>query len=184
MLAGKVSAAKEVIERNSELIQASGCQTVVLSCPICLKVLKEEYNLQGIILLHHTQYINQMIEQKRINLKQSTESFVYHDPCELGRGCNIYQEPRNVLNAIGELKKAQKEKNESICCGGSLGSLTLNYQDRVKITQESLKALTFENPDKVVTACPLCLKTFSDQSSTPVIDIAQAVAGNLEKNVK
>ena len=184
MLAGKVSAAKEVIERNSELIQASGCQTVVLSCPICLKVLKEEYNLQGITLLHHTQYINQMIEQKRINLKQSTESFVYHDPCELGRGCNIYQEPRNVLNAIGELKKAQKEKNESICCGGSLGSLTLNYQDRVKITQESLKALTFENPDKVVTACPLCLKTFSDQSSTPVIDIAQAVAGNLEKNVK
>lgn len=180
MLAGKVSAAKEVIERNSQMIQDSGCKTVVLSCPICLKVLKEEYKLKGITLLHHTQYINQLIEQKRIKLNHSTESYVFHDPCELGRGCNIYQEPRNVLSAIGELKKANKEKKESICCGGSLGSLTLNYQDRVKITQESLKALTFDNPDKVVTACPLCLKTFSDQSLTPVVDIAQAVAGNLK----
>lgn len=180
MLAGKLSAAKEVIERNSQMIQDSGCKTVVLSCPICLKVLKEEYKLKGITLLHHTQYINQLIEQKRIRLSHSTESYVFHDPCELGRGCNIYQEPRNVLSAIGELKKANKEKKESICCGGSLGSLTLNYQDRVKITQESLKALTFDNPDKVVTACPLCLKTFSDQSRTPVVDIAQAVAGNLK----
>lgn len=180
MLAGKVSAAKEVIERNSQMIQDSGCKTVVLSCPICLKVLKEEYKLNGITLLHHTQYINQLIEQKRIKLNHSTESYVFHDPCELGRGCNIYQEPRNVLSAIGELKKANKEKKESICCGGSLGSHTLNYQDRVKITQESLKALTFDNPDKVVTACPLCLKTFSDQSRTPVVDIAQAVAGNLK----
>ena len=180
MLAGKVSAAKEVIERNSQMIQDSGCKTVVLSCPICLKVLKEDYMLKGITLLHHTQYINQLIEQKRIRLSHSTESYVFHDPCELGRGCNIYQEPRNVLSAIGELKKANKEKKESICCGGSLGSLTLNYQDRVKITQESLKALTFDNPDKVVTACPLCLKTFSDQSRTPVVDIAQAVAGNLK----
>ncbi|MBR7156961.1 MAG: hypothetical protein IKD16_01030 [Bacteroidales bacterium] len=74
----------------------------------------------------------------------------------------------------------QKEKKESICCGGSLGSLTLSYQDRVKITQESLKALTWQNPDKVVTACPLCLKTFSDQSTTPVVDIAQAVVENLK----
>ena len=180
MLAGKINAAKEVIAKNSQNIMASGCKTVVLSCPICLKVLKEEYKLQGIKLLHHTQYINNLIQQKRIKLDKTDISFVYHDPCELGRGCNIYNEPRNILSNIGTLKNAVKQKQESICCGGSLGSLTLNYPDRVKITQESLKALTFENPDKLITACPLCLKTFSDQSKTPVIDIAQAVVDNLK----
>ncbi len=180
MLAGKTDAAKEVVAKNRELIQQSGCKTIVLSCPICMKVFKEEYNLQGITILHHTQYINNLIQKKRLKVGKSEESFVYHDPCELGRGCNIYNEPRNVISAIGELKKANKERKESICCGGSLGSLTLNYADRTKITQESLKALTFENPSKIVTACPLCLKTFSDQSATPVIDIAQAVANNIE----
>ena len=180
MLAGKINAAKEVIAKNSQNIMASGCKTVVLSCPICLKVLKEEYKLHGIKLIHHTQYINNLIQQKRIKLDKTNISFVYHDPCELGRGCNIYNEPRNILSNIGTLKNAVKQKQESICCGGSLGSLTLNYPDRVKITQESLKALTFENPDKLVTACPLCLKTFSDQSKTPVIDIAQAVIENIK----
>lgn len=180
MLAGKTDAAKEVIAKNTQNILQSGCKTVVLSCPICLKVLKEEYNLSGIKILHHTQYINDLMQQKRLNTGKSDESFVYHDPCELARGCGIYKEPRNILNAIGELKRAQKEKNESICCGGSLGSLTLSYTERVKITQESVKALTFANPDKIITACPLCLKTFSDQSQTPVIDIAQAVADNME----
>ncbi len=180
MLAGKTDAAKAVVEKNRELIQKSGCKTLVLSCPICLKVFKEEYDLQGITILHHTQYINNLIQKKQLKLNRSEESFVYHDPCELGRGCNIYNEPRNVIQAIGELKKASKEKKESICCGGSLGSLTLNYTDRNKITQESLKALVFENPSKIVTACPLCLKTFADQSSTPVVDIAQAVADNIQ----
>ena len=120
------------------------------------------------------------MRQKRISMNKTEESFVFHDPCELGRGCNIYNEPRSILRSIGELKKVSKEKKESICCGGSLGSLTMNYPDRVKITQESLKVLTAENPDKLVTACPLCLKTFSDQSETPVVDIAQAVADNLQ----
>lgn len=180
ILAGRTDAAKEVIEKNRELVRSSGCKTIVLSCPICMKIFKEEYNLQGVTILHHTQYINNLILQGRLKLNKSEESFVYHDPCELGRGCNIYNEPRNVISAIGELKKADKEKDKSICCGGSLGSLTLDYADRTQITRESLQALTIENPDKIVTACPLCLKTFGDQSDTPVIDIAQAVADNIK----
>ena len=161
------------------MIQESGCRKVVLSCPICLKVLKEEYNLKGIELLHHTQFINSLIEEGKIKVQKGNESLVYHNPCELGRGCGIFKEPLNVLQQLGELKKAEKEGKESICCGGSLGSLTLSYEDRGKITQGSLDALTVNNPDKIVTACPLCLKTFADKSDRPVVDIAQIVNENI-----
>ena len=179
ILAGREDAAKEVIARNSQMIQDSGCTTVVLSCPICLKVLKEEYNLKGIALLHHTQFINSLLEEGRIKVSQTAGSMVYHSPCELGRGCGIYKEPLNVLQQLGELKKAAKEGVESICCGGSLGSLTLSYEDRGKITQGSLNALTVNNPQKIVTACPLCLKTFADKADRPVVDIAQIVNENI-----
>lgn len=179
ILAGREDAAKEVIARNTELIRGSGCKTVVLSCPICLKVLKEEYYLKGIRLVHHTQFINSLLEQGKIKVSRTSESMVYHNPCELGRGCGIYKEPLNVLQQLGELKKAAKEGKESICCGGSLGSLTLNYEDRGKITQGSLNALTAENPNKIVTACPLCLKTFADKADRPVMDIAQIVNENI-----
>ncbi len=179
ILAGKEDAAKEVIAKNTALIKGSGCKKVVLSCPICLKVLKEEYKLPGIELLHHTQFINNLIIEGKIKVKNSGESMVYHNPCELGRGCGIYQEPVNVLQQLGELRKGEKEGKESICCGGSLGSLTLSYDDRSKITQGSLNALMVNNPSKIITACPLCLKTFADKSTAPVMDIAQIVRENI-----
>ncbi len=179
LLAGKINAAKEVIAKNRENVMQSGCQTVVFSCPICYKIAIEEYNLNSIGIMHHTQYINALIAAGKINPGKTSQTFVYHDPCELGRGAKIYQEPRNILERIGTLKKAEKERQESICCGGSLGSLTLSYEDRVKITRGSLNALTAGNPDKIVTACPLCLKTFSDYSPIPVKDIAQIVNENM-----
>lgn len=180
LLAGRFDAAREIIAKNQEQLKKYGCKTLVLSCPICYKVATEEYALEGITVLHHTQYIEQLISSGKINVDKTSQSFVYHDPCELGRGCGVYKEPRTVLEQIGILKKGEKEKKESICCGGSLGSLTLSYDDRVKITQGSIKALTVENPDKIITACPLCLKTFAEQSQVQVADIAQIVNENIK----
>ena len=164
------------------MILSSGCNKVVLSCPICLKVFREEYKLPGVTLLHHTQLISSLMKEGKIKVYNSGESMVFHTPCELGRGCRIFKEPLEVLQQIGELRKGEKEGKESICCGGSLGSLTLSYEDRGKITQGSLNALMINNPSKIITACPLCLKTFSQKSPVPVMDIAQIVKENINTN--
>ena len=171
MLAGKTSAARETIAANRKMILDSGCKTLVLSCPICYKIFKDEYDLKGIEILHYTQYIKRLVEQGRLKLSACDERIVYHDPCELGRGCGVYEEPRNVLSQVGNLVKAAKEGDESICCGGSLGSLTLDSRDRAKITESSLMNLVVNKPQTIVTACPLCLMTFSG----PALDV---VAGN------
>ena len=182
LLAGKDRAAKTVIEANRKMIMESGCSTLVLSCPICLKVFKEEYKLQGIEVLHYTEYMNRLVAQGRLTLMKGEGSYVYHDPCELGRGCGIYDAPRRLVGSVGELRKAEKEGDESVCCGGSLGSLTLSYEDRKKITAGALDNLLANHPDRIVTACPLCLKTFSDASSdVPVVDIAELVADSITR---
>ncbi len=165
MLAGKTEAAAKVIEANKKMIEDSGCKTLVLSCPICYKIFKEEYHLDGIKVVHYTQFINDLIASGRLQVSKSDEKIVYHDPCELGRGCNVYIEPRAALDQVGTLVKAAKEYDESICCGGSLGSLTLDTRDRAKITEASLDNLLVGDPETIVTACPLCLKTFSEAVS-------------------
>ena len=165
MLAGKTEAAAKVIEANKKMIEESGCKTLVLSCPICYKIFKEEYHLEGIKVVHYTQFINDLIASGRLQVSKSDEKIVYHDPCELGRGCNVYIEPRAALDQVGTLIKAAKEYDESICCGGSLGSLTLDTRDRAKITEASLENLLVGDPETIVTACPLCLKTFSEAVS-------------------
>ena len=178
MLAGKTSAAQETIAANKKMIQESGCRTLVLSCPICYKIFKEEYGLKGIEVLHYTQYIKRLADEGRLKLNAGGESIVYHDPCELGRGCGVYAEPRNVLSQVGTLVKAGKEGDESVCCGGSLGSLTLDARDRAKITESSLANLVVNKPQTIVTACPLCLMTFS----SPALDAVNAEGNPVKVN--
>lgn len=181
MLAGKTNAAYETISANRKMILGSGCRTLVLSCPICYKIFKDEYALDGIEVLHYTQFIKRLVDEGKLKLTAGDERIVYHDPCELGRGCGVYKEPREVLAQAGTLVKATKEGDESICCGGSLGSLTLDSRDRAKITESSVANLLANNPQTIVTACPLCLKTFSESvpETVKVQDFAETVSRHL-----
>lgn len=181
MLAGKTNAAYETISANRRMILGSGCRTLVLSCPICYKIFKDEYALEGIEVLHYTQFIKHLADEGKLKLTAGDERIVYHDPCELGRGCGVYKEPREVLAQAGTLVKATKEGDESICCGGSLGSLTLDTRDRAKITESSVANLLANNPQTIVTACPLCLKTFSESvpETVKVQDFAETVSRHL-----
>ena len=174
MLAGRTDAAAKVIEANKKMIEDSGCKTLVLSCPICYKIFKEEYGLKDINVVHYTQFINDLISSGKLKVEKTDEKIVYHDPCELGRGCGVYIDPRAALSQVGTLVKSRKEYDESICCGGSLGSLTLDSRDRAKIAESSLDNLLVGDPDTIVTACPLCLKTFSEavaNSKHPVSNV-------------
>ncbi len=181
MLAGKTNAAYETISANRRMILGSGCRTLVLSCPICYKIFKDEYALEGVEVLHYTQFIKRLVDEGKLKLTAGDERIVYHDPCELGRGCGVYKEPREVLAQAGTLVKATKEGDESICCGGSLGSLTLDSRDRAKITESSVGNLLVNNPQTIVTACPLCLKTFSESvpETVKVQDFAETVSRHL-----
>ena len=175
LMAGRYEQAEQMIEKNSEFIRSSGATTLLLSCPICYKIFKEKYKLDGIEIIHHTEYLERLINTGRIKVTRDDVKYVYHDPCELGRGCGVYEQPRNVVSGLGKLVEAEKNRKESVCCGGSLGSLSLSFDKRKALTESALKNLTAETPDVIVTACPLCLSTFNRYSDIPVMDIAQTV---------
>ncbi len=174
-MAGRKAEAKALIAKNREIILASGCDTLLLSCPICYRIFKEKYHLEGIRVVHHSVFLDELVRDGRLHISKGEESLVYHDPCELGRGCGIYEEPRHLLSAAGKLVEAAKNRSESICCGGSVGSLSLGFEKRKDITKASLQNLTAASPDRIVTACPLCQSTYSRYSPTPVEDLATTI---------
>ncbi len=179
LLSGKTAEAQAMIAKNTEIIKQSRAKKLVLSCPICYKVFKEENHLEGIEIQHHTQYIDELIKNGKLKVNKGEVNYVYHDPCELGRAFGVYDEPREVIENVGNLKKAKSEKELSICCGGSLGSFNLTQQERDEITENSVNDLMFNNPEQIVTACPLCLKTFARKSPVAVKDIAEVVVENI-----
>ena len=175
MMSGRIKEARELMQKTKESILASGCKTLLLSCPICYRVFKEEYELEGIEVIHHSVYFYNLVKEGRLNPTRSDIHFVYHDPCELGRGSGIYEEPRKLLRTSCYLVEAAKNREESVCCSGSLGSLTLGFADRKELTEAALRNLTSDIPDAIATACPLCRSTFRRYSDIPVSDIAEVI---------
>lgn len=180
MLAGRDKEARELINHNSDIIWKSGAQILVTSCPICYKVFRESYYLEATVM-HHSEFINLLIEEGSLRLGYLHRKVVYHDPCELGRGSGIYDEPRAVISYVAELQQASQERNMSLCCGGSLGNLTLSSEKRALIAADAARTLTVASPDELITACPLCKKTFAQATETKVSDIAELVAAALPK---
>ncbi len=179
LMAGRTEQAKQMVEMNTEIIRSSGAGILLLSCPICYRIFKEQYRLEGIRIMHHTEYIDMLVKEGHIRLDRQDMLLAYHDPCELGRGCGIYEAPRHLVSSVGRLAEAPKNGKESICCGGSLGSLTLSFDKRRAITVNALANLKECNPDAIVTACPLCRTTFNRYSDIPVNDIAELVDRNI-----
>ncbi|HCP58888.1 MAG TPA: Fe-S oxidoreductase, partial [Alistipes obesi] len=84
-LSGETDSARRMMEYNTQLFRRHGIRTLVTSCPICLKVFREEYRLDGIRVIHHSQYILELLSAGRLRLERGAASYAYHDPCELGR---------------------------------------------------------------------------------------------------
>ena len=175
MLAGQDREARELINSNSQLIWKSGAQTLVTSCPICYKVFRESYYLD-VEVLHHSQFIKNLIDEDAVKLNFLRKRVVYHTPCDLGRGSGVYNEPKEVLKYVSRLEKSKYEDNNSLCCGGSLANMKIGSQKRSQIARNAAAELTIANPDILATACPLCKKTFSSATETRVADIAEIVA--------
>jgi Fe-S oxidoreductase len=174
MLAGKDKQANDLIEFNRTLIRQTKAKLLLTSCPICYKVLREEYNLP-IRIQHHTQFLLDLVKEGRIVLQSHGRKVVYHDPCDLGRGGNVYGAPRELLRKISNVATSENECENALCCGGSLGLFHTSVQKRDDITKNALATLLAPAPDLLVTACPLCKKTFGKHSSVPVMDIAELV---------
>jgi len=173
--AGRIKEAAELARRNQERILASGSSTLLVSCPICYREFKERYSLGGMRIVHYADYFCELMDAGLIKLKKGDICYVYHDPCELGRGCGIYDSPRRLVSRAAAIAEAPMNRSQSVCCGGSLGSLSLDFEHREKITRSSLGNLYASRADAIATACPLCLTTFSRYSDRPVKDISQII---------
>ena len=178
-LAGEVDAAAKMMEYNRDLFRKHGITTLVTSCPICLKVFREDYNLEGIEVLHHSQYIERLIKSGRLRIEAGSQRFTYHDPCELGRGSGIYDEPRAVIASIGQLVEPAETREGALCCGSSVANTAIDDAGQEKIGRAVAASLESTGADALVTACPLCKKAIARNASRPVYDLSEIVSASL-----
>ena len=179
-LAGETDSARKMMRYNTELFRKHGITTLVTSCPICLKVFREDYALEGVEVLHHSEYILRLIRAGRLDVVHGPTRFTYNDPCELGRGSGIYDEPRAVIEAVGELLEPAQPRENAPCCGSSVANTAISDGQQVRLAQAVAEELEATGAEVIVTACPLCKKAIGRGTRGEVRDLAEIVAAGLK----
>ncbi len=183
LLSGNNEAAQRLIDFNRDFILSSKAKMLVTSCPICYKMFNENYHLP-IPVLHHSEYLLQLAGAGKIQIAKQQLRMVYHDPCELGRGSKIYEQPRLLLQQAGTVVPSKFEREDALCCGGSLANTKINQAQKDKITRHLVEELSAPGPELLATACPVCKRTITRHSAIQVKDIAEVVAENIGKAEK
>jgi Fe-S oxidoreductase len=179
MLSGETDAARKMVAYNTDLFRKHDIKTLVTSCPICLRVFREEYHLEDIEILHHSEYIDRLIAEQRLCLNADTTKYSYHDPCELGRGLGIYDAPRRVVESVGELCEPEHNRRDALCCGASLANTVIDDAQQLRIAKRMTREFETTGCDEIVTSCPLCNKSIARATTLPTKDIAEIVARNI-----
>jgi Fe-S oxidoreductase len=182
----------ELRDQNTDAILNSGAKEIVTADPHAYNALKNDYQDQDLPpVLHISELIAREVKAGRLKLQGIQEEgrvYTYHDPCYLGRHNGLYDIPRDVLDAIPNLKRVEMEKyrDRSFCCGG--GGLMLFYEPIEETRMGSLRVKMAEaaGANVIVTACPFCMINVADAIKTSglegkmeVMDLAELVAGQI-----
>lgn len=185
--AGHRDDAAAAMRHNIDAVKATGAKTLVVTCPGCYRMWKEEYfhitgERPGVDVLHSTQFIAGLVRDNLISFSGLDRTVTYHDPCDLGRASRIYDEPRSILASIPGLRVSELRDNRQYCsCCGSGGDLLVSNQDlSLGIAKRKLDEVLATGAAAVVTACPSCVRSLTmaknaNKMPVGVADITQIV---------
>ncbi len=164
--------ASQIIDHNLNAIEEIGACSVITGCAGCYTTLKNNYP-NGLDVKSITEFFADSISE--MDLKRLNLTVTYHDPCHLGRMNNVYEEPRQVIEAICHLKEMRNNHIDSKCCGGG-GGVRAGYKElSMRMAKKRLEDVP-KGVDCIVTSCPLCVRNLSDASGdVRVMDIIDLV---------
>ena len=162
---------QDLRDRNTDEIINSGVKNIVTADPHAFNALKNDYKDLPPVE-HISQTITKSIKSGKIRLmgaEDQSKIYTYHDPCYLGRHNNIYEDPREAIDAIAGIKRVEMAANckeRSFCCGG--GGLMLFYEpiEEKRMGQIRVEMAKKAGADVIVTACPFCMVNIEDAIKT------------------
>ncbi len=171
-------------ERNSEVIRASGVETIVTECAECYRTLSRDYDLEGMTVQHITQYIGARKLPPFVSAGSGLR-VAYHDPCRLGRHMEVYDEPRELIRSMPGVALVELEDNreEAQCCG--VAAMMNCDQASRRLRQRRLDQVTESGAEVLVTTCPkciahmVCLQDEGGYDTFTIMDLTQFMAGLL-----
>ncbi len=176
---------------NIQVLEGYEVKKIVTACPHCFNTLRNEYPELGgnYQVIHHSTFLQQLINEGKVTLKGGGsfkgKKITYHDSCYLGRANDIYEAPRQVLEALdAELVEMKRCRTKGLCCGAGGAQMFKdaeagNKEVNIERTEEALDT----KASVIAAACPFCMTMLSDgvknkerEADVKVLDIAELIA--------
>lgn len=154
---------EDLVQRNMNQIRETGAGTVITGCPYCMCTFKnrEQYKPlrdDGIEVMHVSQFFTHFDFKTETDLR-----ITYHDPCDLGRHCGIYEEPRHTIQKIApNFVELPNHHAEALCCGAGGGMRGAYAQNSLTMARYRLQQVEDLGADVLLTECNSCVHNLSN----------------------
>lgn len=189
---------RDTFEQNAteviDMIRETGAKELVTPCAGCYKSFRKYYpevGDLGVTLYHSIHYVQKLIENKAIHLDGRVgKKLTYHDPCDLGRSFQIFEEPREILKAIVGTDLVEMEKNRLMarCCGGGGSVMALGPELAAEMAAARVMDAAETGAEIIVSGCSTCkdnmrkgVKTIpkDERPKIKLMDITEIVANSI-----
>ena len=156
---GQRDAVQKLADINHEVFK--DYDTIITICAGCGSTLKNDHPDFGNKI--HVQDISEFLldkldysKMKELNLKVT-----WHDPCHLGRGQGIKDEPREIISKIPGVTFEEMEF-PCQCCGAGGGVKSAKPEIALKLSENKAQMIKDTGADKFITICPFCQSNITD----------------------
>ncbi|MCM3489721.1 heterodisulfide reductase-related iron-sulfur binding cluster [Alkalihalophilus marmarensis] len=167
---------QELATANIELFNKHNVKKIVTIDPHAYNTFKNEYpdfGLEGVEVYHHTEVLADLIKEGRIKpTHEVNETVVYHDSCYLGRYNEVYEPPREILEAIPGVKLVEMERNRQngMCCGAGGGMMWMEEDAGQRVNVARTEQALEVQPSMIGSGCPYCLTMLSDGTKAKEVE--------------
>ena len=175
---------QELAETNHATLKQHGARKILTQCPHCLNSLTHDYPQFGdsFEVTHHTEFLQQLIDEGKLTAPAENGSVTYHDPCYLARVNGVHQSPRDLLgNSVSEM---ENRREKTFCCGAGGGRMWMEEEADQRVSVLRAKEAVATGAETVAVGCPFCLTMMTDGvkscgSGAEVEDVAENLAKRL-----
>ena len=164
---GFIDEAKEQIQKNTEVLSND---LILTSCAGCYKTLKDDY--EGLDVIHISQFLKELIDENKLDFTKKNFTVTYHDSCHLGRHCNVFDEPRDVISSVANLVEMENNHEDSLCCGAGGGVKSAYPEIASQMAESRIVQALDTNAELLITPCPFCKLNLKDHG-LDVLDLTE-----------